>query len=218
MALINCPECGNQVSSKASFCPKCGCPIENGNYEEVNVNQPLVANEPTWVSELEQKYKKSRTIWIVLLFIPPIFTLIGIFYLISHFVKKQVSGSWIVVKTNLTSAVIYVNGEIVHKSIGYTEYYHNFRDGTSVHIHFSKWDNSPTIHVETPPQVVHTQNVYVTENNTVVKERKKTPNSDMERILIKNAKIDALASIDPNNTEDAKKKIELVNQLDDLND
>lgn len=27
MALITCPECGNQVSDKAAACPKCGAPI-----------------------------------------------------------------------------------------------------------------------------------------------------------------------------------------------
>lgn len=27
MALINCPECNQQVSSQAKTCPKCGCPI-----------------------------------------------------------------------------------------------------------------------------------------------------------------------------------------------
>ena len=27
MALIKCPECGNMVSSQASKCPKCGCPV-----------------------------------------------------------------------------------------------------------------------------------------------------------------------------------------------
>ena len=27
MALIKCPECGNQVSDKATACPNCGCPI-----------------------------------------------------------------------------------------------------------------------------------------------------------------------------------------------
>lgn len=27
MALINCPECGKQVSDKAVSCPNCGCPI-----------------------------------------------------------------------------------------------------------------------------------------------------------------------------------------------
>lgn len=28
MALINCSECGHQVSDKATTCPNCGCPIE----------------------------------------------------------------------------------------------------------------------------------------------------------------------------------------------
>ena len=28
MALINCPECGKEVSDKASTCPTCGCPID----------------------------------------------------------------------------------------------------------------------------------------------------------------------------------------------
>lgn len=28
MALINCSECGHQVSDKATACPNCGCPIE----------------------------------------------------------------------------------------------------------------------------------------------------------------------------------------------
>lgn len=27
MALIKCPECGKQISDKASSCPSCGCPI-----------------------------------------------------------------------------------------------------------------------------------------------------------------------------------------------
>lgn len=29
MSLINCPECGKQISDRASSCPNCGCPIEN---------------------------------------------------------------------------------------------------------------------------------------------------------------------------------------------
>ena len=28
MALIKCPECGKEVSSKAKVCPNCGCPVE----------------------------------------------------------------------------------------------------------------------------------------------------------------------------------------------
>ena len=27
MALINCPDCNHEVSSSATACPKCGCPI-----------------------------------------------------------------------------------------------------------------------------------------------------------------------------------------------
>lgn len=29
MAIINCPECGNNVSDKAATCIHCGCPLEN---------------------------------------------------------------------------------------------------------------------------------------------------------------------------------------------
>jgi NMD protein affecting ribosome stability and mRNA decay len=28
MALINCPECGQEVSSKASVCPRCAFPLQ----------------------------------------------------------------------------------------------------------------------------------------------------------------------------------------------
>lgn len=27
MALIQCPDCGKQISSQAASCPNCGCPI-----------------------------------------------------------------------------------------------------------------------------------------------------------------------------------------------
>ncbi len=29
MSLIKCPECKNEVSEKATSCPKCGCPIQH---------------------------------------------------------------------------------------------------------------------------------------------------------------------------------------------
>lgn len=35
MALIECPECGNQVSDKASACPHCGCPISISNSSQI---------------------------------------------------------------------------------------------------------------------------------------------------------------------------------------
>lgn len=30
MALINCPECGKEISSDAKSCPHCGKPVKNG--------------------------------------------------------------------------------------------------------------------------------------------------------------------------------------------
>ena len=38
MALINCSECGHQVSDKATTCPNCGCPI-NTNEASANVDR-----------------------------------------------------------------------------------------------------------------------------------------------------------------------------------
>lgn len=34
MALITCPECGNQVSDKATACPSCGCPVDAGGFNK----------------------------------------------------------------------------------------------------------------------------------------------------------------------------------------
>lgn len=33
MALINCPECGKEISDKAKSCPNCGCPIKEASIE-----------------------------------------------------------------------------------------------------------------------------------------------------------------------------------------
>lgn len=34
MALIRCPECGREISDKASACPGCGCPVKEFGQEE----------------------------------------------------------------------------------------------------------------------------------------------------------------------------------------
>ena len=31
MAMIKCPECGKEISSRANACPNCGCPIGSGS-------------------------------------------------------------------------------------------------------------------------------------------------------------------------------------------
>ena len=49
MSMLKCPECGKEVSSKATNCPNCGCPLESA---ENNVQQPgsnlngAVQNQP----------------------------------------------------------------------------------------------------------------------------------------------------------------------------
>ena len=53
MALINCPECGKEVSDKASTCINCGCPI-NQSGENI-VNEPAV----TVVESVKQKANKK---------------------------------------------------------------------------------------------------------------------------------------------------------------
>lgn len=41
MALIICPECGKEISSRATSCPHCGCPITEETLSEVNNEQNI---------------------------------------------------------------------------------------------------------------------------------------------------------------------------------
>ena len=36
MALFKCPECGREISDKASACPHCGCPVTTVLYQDMN--------------------------------------------------------------------------------------------------------------------------------------------------------------------------------------
>ena len=48
MSLVNCEECQNQISTRAIFCPRCGCPTDVQQAEvraqRVETQQPEVAN------------------------------------------------------------------------------------------------------------------------------------------------------------------------------
>jgi hypothetical protein len=44
MALINCPECGAEISDKAPQCPKCGTPIASAP-KSVSVRFPVVEGQ-----------------------------------------------------------------------------------------------------------------------------------------------------------------------------
>ena len=42
MALINCPECGKEISDKALACPSCGCPIGGTGHVKLNKTKNIV--------------------------------------------------------------------------------------------------------------------------------------------------------------------------------
>lgn len=46
MALISCPECGKQISSKAAACPDCACPAADPQ------SIRLVSGEEIQISEI----------------------------------------------------------------------------------------------------------------------------------------------------------------------
>lgn len=45
MAIIKCPECGADISDKATSCPKCGIPI-NGNNNDSRLSSQILVNSP----------------------------------------------------------------------------------------------------------------------------------------------------------------------------
>lgn len=55
MALINCPECGKEISEKASTCPHCGYPINEDAEIENNNNSVLMNDE----ENIENHYDES---------------------------------------------------------------------------------------------------------------------------------------------------------------
>ncbi len=49
MALIECPECSNQVSSHAASCPKCGCPIKSPQRAHAKSTTKSSSTGAAWV-------------------------------------------------------------------------------------------------------------------------------------------------------------------------
>lgn len=79
MALIKCSECGNEVSDKATSCPKCGCPIvafnkvtEIGNRKQEPI--PKISNVPNTSQYANPKFhaKKPNYSWILWIILFPL--------------------------------------------------------------------------------------------------------------------------------------------------
>nr|MCR5105484.1 zinc ribbon domain-containing protein [Eubacterium sp.] len=57
MALIHCPECGNQISDKAHSCPECGFPL----LEYLNNNTPDVSNIEKSIDGYHENQEEKKT-------------------------------------------------------------------------------------------------------------------------------------------------------------
>lgn len=58
MALIKCPECGREVSSKAVSCPHCGCPVDEKSKMEILVDE-IYNRNPNNKSRAIKEFQKQ---------------------------------------------------------------------------------------------------------------------------------------------------------------
>lgn len=264
MALVKCPECGRQVSDKATACPNCGCPIESNIKKEQSVfhlGRKIKEDDPAWLLDFKKTGKGRK---IAFLIIAGILAIVGavclpvglsknstgvivlgsmclsfvFFFLLLALLFKAKSrfvvdeyGEFVIALHLYGHNELLVNGE----EVLYEGHYHTEIDGDEDGTTSREVLDRATFILpdETRCQIIiakrrctfkydpkgtysnAVQNVVI--NNTIVNRKKGNPQrSDMEKILIKNAKIDALASIDPTNTKKAKEQIDIVNKLDNL--
>lgn len=105
MALINCTECGREVSDKATSCPHCGCPVSI-------VSVPVTPSKPVNSKPMEQvnnqiqqnNTKKKDSVLSIIAAAFALFTItcfvgliIGIIDLCINDKNKRHVGSWFAV-------------------------------------------------------------------------------------------------------------------------
>lgn len=84
MAIIKCPECQNEVSDKATACPKCGCPITNALEEKTEQ-----VNEQEKENTKNSKKKVVKTVCIVAGIVIVLCVAVFVMYYIAN--KEQIS-------------------------------------------------------------------------------------------------------------------------------
>lgn len=62
MALINCPECGKEISDKAGNCPNCGCPIQPEQETKDGKGERWSFEKSPKITEKEKKEKPKKKI------------------------------------------------------------------------------------------------------------------------------------------------------------
>ena len=101
MSLINCQECGKEISDKATSCPNCGCPVLK--YNNCILCGSLTANEDNVCDKCKKDYEittgkiseesmidneaiektKANTALITSIVLPPVGFILGIIYSIT---------------------------------------------------------------------------------------------------------------------------------------
>lgn len=92
MALINCPECGNQVSDRAHQCPNCGYPIENIKVVH-EIKEEVVQMDVEKVNVEQQKKGKMKKVLFVLLLLIVILIAVVVVCSLGIFNKELVVNS-----------------------------------------------------------------------------------------------------------------------------
>lgn len=59
MALINCPECGKEISDTAKSCPNCGYPLGDNPSANVEMNHPEMSSITARIFKFLHSHKKS---------------------------------------------------------------------------------------------------------------------------------------------------------------
>lgn len=77
MALIKCPECGKEISDKASSCPNCGCPIEKTEVETPIIEKDTLNNVEQPVMESQTKKSKGIKVLIPIIIAVVVIAIIG---------------------------------------------------------------------------------------------------------------------------------------------
>ena len=83
MAMTNCPECGNRISTKAVTCPHCGFPLP----EDAPFRTPPAPIDPSWTARYDATIRK-RKIWHWVAF-SLMLTLFALFLYLCLFDKKE---------------------------------------------------------------------------------------------------------------------------------
>lgn len=89
MALINCPECGREISEMAKSCPHCGCPIQKPTENKESSSKPKKTHNSE--NRNEKPKKKGSCLKIILIVLAALMVLIVLIGIIGGGEDKPVA-------------------------------------------------------------------------------------------------------------------------------